>query len=92
MWTIALSCAALGILLSTRCKAFALAPTGLLVLALTVVYGLTNGWGVLGVVVATMANLGVLQASYVVAGLALQRLSRSRPVEGHVLRLRHTLP
>jgi hypothetical protein len=90
MWTIALSCAALGILLSARCKAFALAPTGLLILALTVVYGLTNGWGALGVVVATMANLFVLQASYVVAGLALQRLGR--PAERHVLRFRHTLP
>lgn len=92
MWTIALSCAALGVLLSARCKAFALAPTGLLILALTVIYGLTTGWGALGVVIATMANLVVLQMSYVVAGFALQRLGGSRPAERHVLRLRHTLP
>ena len=49
-------CAALGVLLSARCKAFALAPTGLLILALTVIYGLTTGWGALGVVIATMAT------------------------------------
>ena len=48
MLTIALSCAALGILLGARCKAFALLPGVLLALGLTILYGLANGWGLLG--------------------------------------------
>ena len=67
-------------------QSFCLSPNRPAHLALTVVYGLTNGWGALGVVVATRENLFVLQANYVLAGLALKRLGK--PVEGHVLRLR----
>jgi hypothetical protein len=64
MGTIAFSCATLGFVLSARFKAFALVPASLLALGPTLVFGFVNGWGTLGLVLATMANLMILQASY----------------------------
>jgi hypothetical protein len=86
METIAFSCAALGLVLSVRFKAFVLVPASLLALGLTFLFGLVNGWGAAAVVLAAMANLTVLQACYCVGGI-LRRLGR--PVERQAARLRH---
>jgi hypothetical protein len=91
MWMLALFCAALGGLLSVRYKVFALVPAGLVVLGLTVVCGVARQWGVLGIVLATMAHVVILQVSYCVGGLILQLFGKT----SRRLRLRlvgHTLP
>ena len=87
MGTIAFSCATLGFVLSARFKAFALVPASLLALGPTLVFGFVNGWGTLGLVLATMANLMILQASYCVGGILLRRFGK--PAERRAPRLRH---
>jgi hypothetical protein len=87
MGTIAFSCATLGFVLSVRFKAFALVPASLLALGPTLVFGFVNGWGTLGLVLATMANLIILQASYCVGGILLRRFGK--PAERRAPRLRH---
>jgi hypothetical protein len=89
MLTIALSCAALGILLGARCKAFALLPGVLLALGLTILYGLANRWGLLGAVLASMGNFALLQLGYCVAGIVS---SLYKPVDHGVVWYRHRLP
>ena len=56
MLAIALSCAALGILLGARCKAFSLLPGVLLALGLTILTGLLNGGLCLGAALVSMGN------------------------------------
>ena len=72
MWMLALFCAALGASLSVRHKVFALVPASLIVLGLTVICGVVSHWGVFGIVLATIANIVVLQMSYCVGGLIVQ--------------------
>jgi hypothetical protein len=89
MLTIALSCAALGILLGARCKAFALLPGVLLALGLTILYALADEWGLLGAVLASMGNLALLQLGYCVGGIVSSLYKR---VDHEVLWYRHRLP
>ena len=89
MLTIALSCAALGILLGARCKAFALLPGVLLAVGLTILYGLANAWDLLGLVVASMGNLALLQLGYCAGGIVSSLYKR---VDHEVLWYRHRLP
>jgi len=88
--TIALSCAALGILLGARYKAFALLPGVLLALGLTILYGLANGWGLLGAVLASTGNFALLQLGYCVGGIVSSLYKRVD--HGVVLWYRHRLP
>jgi hypothetical protein len=89
MLAIALSCAALGILLGGRCNAFSLLPGVLLALGLTILYGLADGWGLLGAVLASMGNLAVLQLGYCVGGIVSNLYKR---VDHGVVGYRHRLP
>jgi hypothetical protein len=72
MWTVALGCAALGVLLSLRFRAYALVPASLLTIGVSVGCGLLNGFGVLGLVLATVANLIILQVGYFLACCVVQ--------------------
>jgi hypothetical protein len=72
MWTVALGCAALGVLLSLRFRAYALVPASLLTIGVSVGYGLSNGLGVLSLFLVTMANLIVLQVGYCLACYVVQ--------------------
>jgi hypothetical protein len=89
MLTIALSCAALGIFLGARCQAFALLPGVLLAVGLTILYGLANGWGLLGGLLASTGNLALLQLGYCVGGIVSSLYKR---VDHEVLWYRHRLP
>jgi hypothetical protein len=89
MLAIALSCAALGILLGSRCNAFALLPGVVLALGITILYGLADGWGLLGAVLASMGNLAVLQLGYCLAGIVS---SLYKGVDHGVPWYRHRLP
>ncbi len=86
MLAIALSCAALGILLGARCKAFSLLPGVLLALGLTILYGLANGWGLLGAALVSMGNFALLQLGYCVGGIVSNLYKR---VDHGVLWYRH---
>jgi hypothetical protein len=72
MWIVVFFCAALGASLSVRYKVFALVPAGLVVFGLTVVCGVASHSGVLGIILATIANVIILQVSYCAGGLGLQ--------------------
>jgi hypothetical protein len=90
MWIVALFCATLGVLLSVRCKALALAPASFITLGFTIVYGLVAGWSVSGLVVGGIANLLILQTSYCVGRLVRQLFGKS--VVRRTLMFRHTPP
>jgi hypothetical protein len=77
MWIVAFFCVALGASVSVRYKVFVLAPAGLVVLGLTVVCGVASHWGVLGIVLATIANVIILQVSYCAGGLGLQLFGKT---------------
>ena len=89
MWTIAFSCATLGIVLSVRFKAFALVPASLLALGRARSVRLVNGWGMFDVAYSPQwRNLGIiLEASYCVGGRLLRRFGK--PAERRAPRLRH---
>jgi hypothetical protein len=90
MWTVALCCAALGVLLSVRFRAFALVPASVCVLGLTLFIGVLNGWGPWGLALVTIANLIALQLCYCVGAIASTRFSE--PVERRPMTLPRTQP
>jgi hypothetical protein len=71
MWIVALWCAAVGALLSTYFRVFALPPFSLFVIGLTATYGFFHDWSVLALTIMAIANIVVSHLAYGIAGYLL---------------------